>query len=195
MATKQDVAQVLGCFRMARLKPEMSEDDYEQMAEVWTKFLADIPAEALRLAAEECCIADDPWLPSVGQLRHKALDLLADDAQLMTAGEAWDEVCREIHRVGHDGKPEFSQENVRRAVSGVGGWFYLCTSQNPMADRARFFQTFDAYQKRSKADARMLPAVREFASKRRRLTCPQPIRDLLMYPRMALPPPAQEPHD
>lgn len=169
MATQADIVDLITVLRAALPKQSISSKQFDEMVPVWTMILEDIPAELLGIAAKEWCSKDDPFFPSVGQIRTGALDLIATDADRITAADAWDEICRAFRSVGHTRSPEWSHPDIGRAVQGVGGWRYLCTSDNPMADRARFMDTFKVYRRRAETDRRMLPATREFVAQHRQI--------------------------
>ena len=134
--TRKEAAQILTILRAAYPRQVISARQYEDMTTVWADILEDIPFEVAKIAAREYC-GSSTWFPAVGQIRTMALDLVATDSDRITAGDAWDEVCRAFRNVGYTRSPEWTHPDIDRAVRGVGGWAYLCHSDNPMADRAR----------------------------------------------------------
>ena len=169
MASQTDIVDLITVLRAALPKQPISSEQFDEMVPVWTMILEDIPAELLSVVAKDRCSKRDPFFPSVGEIRQTALDLVATDADRLTAGDAWDEVNRAFRNVGYTRSPEWTHPDIDRAVRGVGGWAYLCHSDNPMADRARFLDIFKVYRGRADTDRRMLPATREFVAKHRQI--------------------------
>ncbi len=156
-------------LRAAYPRQTITSKQYDKMVVVWADILEDLPFELVKAAMREWCSRDEPWFPSVGQIRTIALDLTASEADRMTAGEAWDEVCRAFRNHGHWRAFDWTHPNIGRAVKAMGGWAYLCNSENPMADRARFMDSFKALQQRTEHDRRMLPSVRDYVDQHRQL--------------------------
>lgn len=52
-----------------------------------------------------------------------------------------------------------------RCVEALGGYDYLCRSEEPMADRAHFIRIYDQIVERERQTARMLPEVRELRAR------------------------------
>lgn len=71
---------------------------------------------------------------------------LPDD---MTAPEAWNEVLKEVRRVGSWGIPSFSLVEITKAVDCIG-WKTICMSENIGIERAHFFKAFDAISQRER---------------------------------------------
>ena len=136
----------------------------DDTTKVYMRLLADIPPEVLEAAALEC-ITKSEFFPTVAKVREAAMNLMLNKAALPSAFEAWAEVCKEIRRVGYAGKPEFSTPLIEKAVQGIGGWRYICLSEDGVADRARFFQGYDILMQRAEAQAKMLPEVRHVAER------------------------------
>lgn len=169
MTTKKDIINLITVLKAGFPKQVITEEQFDQMIPVWHSILEDIPVELLVAAASDYCAQDNPFFPSVGQIRQRALDMTATDADRLTAGDAWDEVCRAFRSHGRNRLPEWSHPDIERTVKAMGGWIYLCTSENPISDRARFMDTFGAYRKRAETDRRMLPSTREIVSRYRQL--------------------------
>jgi hypothetical protein len=136
----------------------------EGTIEVYRQTLADIPPEILK-AAVLVHVARSQWFPAVAELRDAAAGLVERAMNIPSAFEAWDEVARLIRQVGSWGTPAFSNPLIGKAVAGVGGWLAICMSENQIADRARFFQVYEAYARREEDDHRMLPEVANVISK------------------------------
>jgi hypothetical protein len=70
---------------------------------------------------------------------------------MLSAEEAWAEVQNAIRRCGYYSYPANLHPRIRRAIDAMG-WCELCSSENPVADRAHFFRIFEAVQQREVSD-------------------------------------------
>lgn len=164
MATKAEIRRVLVTVAAAYPRSALT----KATIEVWCRILADLPVRAVEAAALLYLGQAHEFFPFPGQIRQTAFDLL-ELGQELTAPEAWAEVRAEISRVGCYDAPRFSSPVVGKAVESVGGWKYLCLSEEPVPDRARFYQAFETLSRRARDERRMLPEVRELA----KLAAPQ----------------------
>ena len=109
---------------------------------VYLKFLADIPerelAGVLREAVSSC-----ERFPAVSTLRRIWMRQRGEEP--LSAAEAWEAVVAEIRRRGYYRLPERLDELTLRAVRAAGGWQYLCSSEQPQSDRARFLQIYEDF--------------------------------------------------
>jgi len=156
MAQIETIASVLNFLINAYPRQEVP----RETVKVYLQTLADIPANVLKAAAL-AHISTSQWFPSIAELRDQAAHLVERALNIPSAFEAWDEVTRTIRELGSYRWPVFSHPLIGKAVDGVGGWKGLCMSENQIADRARFFQVYEAYARRMQADHRMLPEVAE----------------------------------
>lgn len=136
----------------------MAAEQISDLQVLWCELLRDMPSELLRAAALQHA-STSKWFPTVAELREAAADISSPDHR-MTAMEAWGEVSRQIRTVGSYGRPEFSNEVVRRLVDDMG-WGNLCASEMPGADRARFIDAYNALVTRDRREAMELPQVAE----------------------------------
>lgn len=159
-----------------------------ETSSVYEHMLADLDA-AVGNAAVEQLIASSRWLPTVAEIRERALSLQTGDVR--PGGDAWGSVRRAIHARGRSRIPgrdfEFADPVVLEAVKALG-WVELCDSENAPADRARFVELYDrlAVLHRRRQLTENLPAVKRYqllhaASKNIPLsgTGPQKLCDLL----------------
>lgn len=143
----------------------------EETIEIYTKFLLDLPYEAGQAAALEV-IARSKWFPSIAELRQAAVGMLPKN-DVPNSGEAWGEVVRQLHSVGYYGRPSFSHPAVAKAVKAIG-WYELCVSENPTADRAHFLRIYEGYREREVNKALQPPEVEYLRAKMaRELPCGQ----------------------
>lgn len=166
MATKPEIAQLLTIIRAGYPRQAITTIQYNQMVDVWSGLLADLPIAQLTAAAEHH-ITSSTWFPSLAEIRQGALDLVAPPSDRMSAMEAWQEVRRSFSTA-----PCFvtwSGPVVKQAYEAMGGdaWRRSALVDNEPADRARFLQAFEALQRRHRDDHRMLPSVREFVEDHR----------------------------
>lgn len=130
--------------------------------EVWCRVLADIPKALVEAAVLDYISGPNEFFPSPGQVRQRAIELGMPQNQL-SPPEAWGEILMLMRKTGFYGEPLYSCPAVEKAVECVGGWKYLCSSENMVADRARFLQAYETMQKRQADEQTMLPEVRELA--------------------------------
>jgi hypothetical protein len=77
-------------------------------------------------------------------------------------GEGWSDVLAAVSRYGYYREPAFGDPLVARCVTALG-WKNLCTSENAIADRARFIELYDrlAAQERREQQSPVLAAATE----------------------------------
>lgn len=127
------------------------------LLDIWKQLLTDIGGDVLKASALQH-ISESKWFPSVAELREISVRILCPRRQ--GAVEAWGEVVRQFHIAGYYGTPEFTDPVTAEVVAQLG-WRELCQSENQAADRARFIEGWNALAQREKADAIMLPQVRD----------------------------------
>ena len=164
MATRDDVARAITALRAAFPKQTITGRQFDEMVSVWSEILEDIAGEPLMMAVKAWISGDTPWLPSVGQLRRMALEMVPGGAGAKTAGEAWEEVRLALSRGEHGyrkGHYAWSSALVERAFNCVGGWQYFNTAlmDSVMADRAHFMRAYGELVERDERERREPPAV------------------------------------
>ena len=169
--TRKDIAQILAILGAAYPRQVLNAAQLKLAITVWLDILGDIPLDQIHLAVKAHC-SNSKWFPAVAEIRQAALDLGETEADRITAGDAWGEVTRAFGRTRWGELPDFSHPRIMQAVIAIGGWQNLCASNidAATADRARFIQAFETYERREHTDRRMLPAVRECVGRRRALT-------------------------
>lgn len=121
----------------------------------YARLLADIPLSVLTTAIEQCA-NDCKFFPAVSEIRDRAL-LICSPSRL-TPSDAWGEVVAQIKVAGFYGKPKFDDPIIERVVFAMD-WQTLCSSENPVADRAHFMKMYEQTAEREKHEARLLPAT------------------------------------
>ncbi len=130
----------------------------EPTVAVWARFLSDITPEEAG-AALELLAATRTFPPSIAEVRQAVARLRAPEVARLTAPEAWEQVRREIARVGSYGEPTGLAPLVRRAVDTLG-WREICLSENPEAVRRQFLEVYETYRRRALEAAAVSPALR-----------------------------------
>ncbi len=128
--------------------------------------LGDIDGELLKAAALR--FIENNTYPRValpGELRQLAAEILSQAQGNVPATEAWGEVMHQLRYAGSWHAPQFSGELVAQAVTDIGGWSYLCMTENIVADRARFIAAYDERLKRRTRDMMQLPVSAQYAQK------------------------------
>ena len=87
-----------------------------------------------------CLIRTSKFFPTVAEILEQLAEMML---QLPSTAGAWSEVITEVKRVGHTTKPEFSHRLIDDTIKRMGGWYRQCSSQNHVAERARFCELFE----------------------------------------------------
>lgn len=107
--------------------------------EVWFGMLQDLPYKQASLAAQKH-MANSPFPPTIADIRK----LCAGDAGTLSVDDAWGMVLRAIRTYGYMREAEALEslpEPCRGVVRNIG-WQNLCQSENIMADRAFFRDSY-----------------------------------------------------
>jgi hypothetical protein len=160
MATEIEVIQLIGIYSEGYPnyipKPNAARIYYEMLEE--------IPLDACRAGIKVCVANSKGFFPDPGQWRQAALDIVQSKNNLPSGMEAWGEVVAAFENVGMYREPKFSHTLIDNIVRQMG-WQNLCTSENAMADRARFIDAYNASVNTYVSDTRMLPSVKQVADK------------------------------
>lgn len=133
-------------------------------SQVYERMLSDLDYPAANAAVERL-IATARFMPTIGEIRETALALAVGEQK--PGGEAWGSVIKAIARWGYMRTPgvefTFDDATTRRCVE-IMGWGKLCSSENEVADRARFTELYDrlAVQERRKQLSEGLPAMQRY---------------------------------
>lgn len=128
---------------------------------VYMRLLQDIPLDALQVAVDQA-IATCKFLPTVAELRDSLHGLR--NVQRLSWGEAWDDVQKEVRRIGFYGVPHFNSEITASVVRSMG-WRTICTSENPQTDRAQFRDMYTAMLQRQDFTQKLLPQALSWSAK------------------------------
>ncbi len=154
----ENIATIMQCLILLKASyPKMSFD--QQSVAAYQMALADLDPQLLKTAVLKH-IASSKWFPTIAELRGGVTELILEADGQLTAPEAWAEVIRQVHRVGHWGKPDLAPL-VLQAVQAVGGWQVICRGENFAADRAQFLRAYDLLRSRQAEKMQQMPAVTE----------------------------------
>ena len=142
----------------------------------YDRLLRHLSGDELRQAAE-LHMARSPYFPKANELLEAAAELRTKWSIFPDAGEAWAEVCAEMQRAGHMGQPRFASPLTAEVVQRIGGWRQVCLSDNQIAERARFMDTYAALLQRAKDAARLPPPLREAVYLSQRASIEQRLMD------------------
>lgn len=128
---------------------------------VYLRLLGDIAPTDLQVIVDQA-VATCKFLPTVAELRDMRHSMEAMGE--LSWGEAWEDVQREMRRIGSYGVPAFRTELTAAVVRSMG-WKVLCASENPQTDRAQFRDIYNAMQVRQGNVKKLLPQAREWSER------------------------------
>lgn len=143
----------------------------DETIQLYTRALQDIEPALLKAAVMHH-IASSKWFPTIAELREAAAHLLASASGQPSAYDAWGAVMRQVRLRGRWGVPDL-EPLAQQAVNVIGGWSFICDSENVTADRARFIAAYEQLLERKVRQQMELPIVTEYkkgASPGRRLS-------------------------
>lgn len=117
----------------------------EQGIKVWYNLLKDLSNSQVETAVMNH-VSKSPYPPTIADIRQACA---RQNMIVLDSSQAWEIVLKQIRNKGMyreqealDGMPAIVADVVKRF-----GWFYLCTTENIMTDRARFMDAFERQQK------------------------------------------------
>ena len=131
--------------------------------ELWERVIGDLDYTLVGAAIDRH-VATNKWPPTPAEIREAALALVIGETR--AGGSAWGDAVKAIKRYGYMRTPgvdfTFDDPLVAETVSAMG-WLDLCSSENQVADRARFTELYDhlAATRRRSQLSEGLPAVKE----------------------------------
>lgn len=171
MATRDQVIKLVGTMSAGFPHVNLGKETYE----VYAKLLADTPIEELEAAAMQC-LASARFMPTIGELRDKVLELrrLASSDGAPDAGTAWAEVLEAASCCAYN-TPTYSHPAIEQAVRAIGGIKLVgfAPSGELMSHRARFMECYGTYRERELDDQAMLPGVKAAVAKMHELAAKQ----------------------
>lgn len=150
---------------------EMAAETLRDRLQLFYQLLADVPLDLLKNAALRH-MTISRFFPDESELREAATALSA--GPLPSAVEAWGEVLDAMARaehycfVDHVDVPQFANPITARLVASLG-WRNLCLSENGIADRARFIESYEQLAARHENEQRLPPQLQAGAQVPRQL--------------------------
>lgn len=133
----------------------------EATIKIYIGMIMDLDYETCKAAVFNL-IAENEYFPTVAAIRKASLKTLVS---LPNGSEAWAEVKREIARVGYVGIPAFSNDLIKKAVQGMGGWRSLCLAPEDQWVRRDFIKAYEPLAERAFTDALHTPAARQLEAR------------------------------
>lgn len=130
-----------------------------QALELWYNQLNDIPYNVANATLYKW-VATNKWSPSIADIREQATILVNGSPK--DWGAAWDEVQQAIRHYGswNAEKALESLDDITRATVKRIGFYNLCTSENPTADRANFRIIYEEIEKRQRTEQQIPPKLK-----------------------------------
>lgn len=131
---------------------------------LWYQELHDIPFDVAQTGLRKW-VATNKWSPTIAEIREMASSVANGD--IADWSESWEKVCTALRKLGRDraveGMASFD-EITRETVKRIGGFTYLCNSENTVSDRSRFEQVYNAIAERKKKDNQLSMPLRQMIS-------------------------------
>lgn len=176
MATANEIAKALAILSAAFPNFNVT----KQTATAYEKALSMLTSRQLEVAVVHA-ICNYKFFPTAAEIISAAAEIESVADQEQTAVEAWGEVMSAVARYGAYRVPQFNDPLIYQALKAIGGWSYLCLSDDTlMSDRARFIEVYDQLAKRKQVHEQMHPAVKEYVSERVRALTQS--KRLLLFP-------------
>jgi len=118
-------------------------------AKVYWELLNDIDDKQFLLAIKDVCSTITDVYPGtnlIAVIRDRALS-----GTYKLSGEAWEDVLKEVSRVGHWGDPKFEDKLTEKAVNCIG-WKEICASELIGVERSHFIKAYDQMASREKSE-------------------------------------------
>ena len=132
----------------------------EKAVTLWFKHLEDIPYDlACTVIAE--WVSTNKWSPTIADIREGAARLLSPSTR--DYGEGWRQVQAAISGYGMyrpDEALESISDPIARETVKRMGFYEICTSENPAAERANFRMIYEQLAERAKNDAQLPQSLR-----------------------------------
>lgn len=110
-------------------------------------YLRNIQAVILQAAVDKC-VSQSRFFPAISQILD-SVDEVTGRVEVETAEDAWGNARHQMFKAGANGDPDVS-DTAWRVIVGLGGWKYLCLSENVTADRARFLDGYATLAERKR---------------------------------------------
>lgn len=132
----------------------LSEKDLDVVVNTWSSILGEY-SYSIILNALKQHIATNVYPPKPADILNTISKSQTDQT---TAGEAWEILRKNIGKYGfynaHEGYTTLP-EKIKKSVDTIGGYSYLCTSDNLMSDRAKFSDNYNIFKQREDDQAKV----------------------------------------
>ncbi len=111
---------------------------------VWYSMLGDLPYQTVQAAAQRH-ILENPFPPSIADIRKLAAELQTPPDELVDASDAWGQVLRAIRMYGIY-RPQEALDSMAPDVAAVVkamGWEEICLSDRPDVVRGQFLKLYE----------------------------------------------------
>jgi len=163
--TKAETAKLLAYIAVAY--PNGKVEPNEPTVNLWAKFTADLPVDLAQLAVDSK-IATSPFPPTIADIRESVARSMAEARGELTAGEAWGKVLAAVRKYGDNDERQVQKareavgEDLWEAVRLIGGWAYLCSTDDDVSTlSAQFERRYKAMQEQAKYRAQVPKAVQD----------------------------------
>lgn len=121
----------------------LDKDQVKAVGHTYRRMLRDLPFPEAGAAVEHL-IATSKYLPTVAEIRMAAVTVVI--GQPRAGAEGWEEFLAAVRRYGYMREPgvdfTFADPVTAKCVDCFG-WKNLCSSENAVADRARFIDLYE----------------------------------------------------
>ena len=162
--TKQEFATLAMAIRTYYPKEQILPN--QQAMELWYRELQDIPADVAEAALRKW-VATNKWSPTIAELRETAAEVR--NGEIPDWGEGWKQVLEAIRFYGRE-RPKSAIESMHPLVGEVAermGWWNLCMSTNPGADRETFRKMYEIFAEREQTRQQIALPLQEVISQLR----------------------------
>ena len=136
MANEHTIKSILGILLEVYPRAVIS----EHTLDIYVKMLSDVPDDVLAAAIQDQ-INKSEFFPTIASIRKSAASILIQADNIPDAMTAWGEVTKNLN-IGSVRCPVFSHPIIDHVVDCMG-WYNLRVSENTVADRARFIESYN----------------------------------------------------
>ncbi len=151
----------------------------ESTIAVYYEVLGDLPLDLLRAVVLQVISEPGQFMPTAGDLRTRAIELIEQARGIPDPEVAWGEVMDKLDIYNPPGPNDFSDPLIYQALTTIGGTRAVGMAAEEMiaATRARFIEAYRALLRRRRFQRYALPQVRDtiaaLAAEYRRLPKPK----------------------
>ncbi|AEE95309.1 replicative helicase loader/inhibitor [Mahella australiensis] len=138
----KEMARILAVIAAAY--PKFGIDNSGITLNVWYSMLGDLPYQAVQAAVQRH-ILENPFPPSIADIRRLTVELLTPPDKRVDANDAWGQVVRAIRMYGIY-RPQEALDSMAPDVAAVikaMGWEEICLSDNLNVIRGQFLKLYE----------------------------------------------------